>query len=184
MNALASPLLGFLLVLMSIACMHSYVMAEDEEKDLGRQMIVTLMLKRTVHSLISLISVSRRQRMPMGRKKSWTISFELEQVDCDVPGKTKSSYTLSLCTSQHEAPRLTHLPLYIWRLEGASLMAHWLCFTLIPSSYSTTGSTELATTPPPLPLLSLPFSPPLLALSSAELITCTTVVHPFSEHIT
>ncbi|CAN6903535.1 unnamed protein product, partial [Brassica oleracea] len=57
-------------LLMSIACMHSYVMAEDEEKDLGRQMIVTLMLKRTVHSLISLISVSRRQRMPMGRKKS------------------------------------------------------------------------------------------------------------------
>ncbi|CDY38058.1 BnaCnng09190D [Brassica napus] len=123
--------------------MHSYVMAEDEEKDLGRQMIVTLMLKRTVHSLISLI------RCPWGGKNP---------------------------------PRLTHLPLYIWRLEGASLMAHWLCFTLIPSSYSTTGSTELATTPPPLPLLSLPFSPPLLALSSAELIT--SVVHPFSEHIT
>nr|VDC64671.1 unnamed protein product [Brassica rapa] len=55
-------------LLMSIACMHSHVMAEDEEKDLGRPMIVTLMLKRTVHSLISQISASR-QRMPIGRKK-------------------------------------------------------------------------------------------------------------------
>ena len=65
---------------MSIACMHSHVMAEDEEKDLGRPMIVTLMLKRTVHSLISQISASR-QRMPIGRKKIVGNIVELEQVD-------------------------------------------------------------------------------------------------------
>ncbi|CAF2117182.1 unnamed protein product [Brassica napus] len=159
MNALASPLLGFLLVLMSIACMHSYVMAEDEEKDLGRQMIVTLMLKRTVHSLISLISVSRRQRMPMGRKKSWTISFELEQVDCDVPGKTKSSYTLSLCTSQHEAPRLTHLPLYMEtrrsQPHGSLALLHADPVELLYYWFYRARHDSTTTS-----LLSLPFSPP------------------------
>ncbi|WZZ84229.1 hypothetical protein YC2023_104801 [Brassica napus] len=62
MNALASPLLGFPLVLMSIACMHSYVMAEDEEKDLGRQMIVTLMLKRTTHTPSPVYMETRRSQ--------------------------------------------------------------------------------------------------------------------------
>ncbi|KAG2260510.1 hypothetical protein Bca52824_079804 [Brassica carinata] len=70
--------------------MHSYVITEDEEKDLGRQMIVTLMLWRIVHSQISWISVSR-QRVPMGTKKFMDNLVDLEQVDQDAPATTKSS---------------------------------------------------------------------------------------------
>lgn len=50
--------------------MYSYVMVEDEGKDLGRPMIVTLM-HAVENSLISWISVSR-QRMPMGHGEEKT----------------------------------------------------------------------------------------------------------------
>ncbi|KAH0913755.1 LOW QUALITY PROTEIN: hypothetical protein HID58_037076 [Brassica napus] len=165
------------LVLMSIACMHSHVMAEDEEKDLGRPMIVTLMLKRTVHSLISQISASR-QRMPIGRKKIVGNIVEAsglrrtwdDQIILNTPlmylanmKLPDSSHLLLYMESRRSQP---HGSLALLHAGPVELLYYW--FYRAPHDSTTTSST-LAT------ILTT-------TLSSAELIT--SVVHPFAEHIT
>ncbi|KAL1202320.1 Protein CER1-like 1 [Cardamine amara subsp. amara] len=64
---------------LAMTSMHSYVTSEGEEKDLGRLLIVVLMLWRIVHSQIW-ISVSR-QMTATGRKKIVDKPIEFEQVD-------------------------------------------------------------------------------------------------------
>ncbi|CAH8250746.1 unnamed protein product [Arabidopsis lyrata] len=161
-----SPLGSFKYLLVAplvMASMHSYVTAAvDEEKDLSRLMIVVLMLWRIVHSQIW-ISVSR-QRTAKGTNKIVYKPIEFEQVDRERTWDDQIIFnTLLMYLANIKLPGASHLP--PWRLDGAILMAllhAGVPLLLVPQS-----------SPPPFPLLSLPFSPPFLH----------SVVHPFAEHI-
>ncbi|ESQ36861.1 hypothetical protein EUTSA_v10007056mg [Eutrema salsugineum] len=154
-----------------MASMHSYVTAEDEEKDLGRLAIVALMLWRIVHSQIW-ISVAR-QRTAMGRKKIVDKPIEFEQVDRERTWDDQIIFnTLLMYLANFKLPGSCRLPL--WRLDGAILMAllhagpveflyYWFHRALhhhfLYSRYHSHHHSSIVTEP------------------------ITSVVHPFAEHI-
>ncbi|CAL9218263.1 unnamed protein product [Arabidopsis halleri] len=153
-----SPLGGYKYLLvapLAMASIHSYVTAEEEEKDLARLLIIALTLWRIVHSQIW-ISVSRH-KTAKGRKRIVDKSIEFEQVDRGPWDDQIIFNTLFMFLVNNKLSGCSRIPL--WRLDGAILMSHdytscWsrpVLILLVPQS-----------SPPPLPLLSLPFSPPLL----------------------
>ncbi|CAH2071603.1 unnamed protein product, partial [Thlaspi arvense] len=157
-----SPLGSFKYLLVApfvMSSMHSYVTAEDEEKDLWRLMIVALLLWRIIHSQIW-ISVSR-QRTVVGRRKIVDKHIiEFEQVDRVIFN------TLHMYLANMKLPGFSRLPLR--RLDGAILVAllhagpvEALHHHFLYSRYHSHHHSSIATEP----------------------ITCTTVVHPFAEHI-
>ncbi|KFK42593.1 hypothetical protein AALP_AA1G015500 [Arabis alpina] len=169
-----SPLGSFKYLLVAplvIASMHSYVTSEEDEKDLGRLLIVALMLWRIVHSLIW-ISVSR-QRTAKGRKKIVDKPIEFEQVDRERTWDDQIIFnTLLMYLAIMKLPGAARLPL--WRPDGAILMAllhagpveflyYWFHRALhhhfLYSRYHSHHHSSIVTEP------------------------ITSVVHPFAEHI-
>ncbi|EOA39450.1 hypothetical protein CARUB_v10012639mg [Capsella rubella] len=169
-----SPLGGFKYLLVApfaLASMHSYITAEEEEKDLGRMLIVALMLWRMVHCQIW-ISVSR-QKTAKGRNKIVDKPIEFEQVDRERSWDDQIIFnTLLMYLLNNKLPGSSRLPL--WRLDGAILIAllhagpveflyYWFHRALhhhfLYSRYHSHHHSSIVTEP------------------------ITSVVHPFAEHI-
>ncbi|XP_019082877.1 PREDICTED: protein CER1-like 1 isoform X3 [Camelina sativa] len=169
-----SPLGDFkylLVVPLAIASIISYMTAEEEEKDLGRMLIVALMLWRIVHSQIW-ISVSR-QKTAKGTKKIVYKPIEFEQVDRERSWDDQIIFnTLFMYLLNSKLPGSSRIP--IWRLDGAILIAlihagpveflyYWFHRALhhhfLYSRYHSHHHSSIVTKP------------------------ITSVVHPFAEHI-
>ncbi|CAA0405287.1 unnamed protein product [Arabidopsis thaliana] len=153
-----SPLGGFkfLVAPLAIASIHSYVTAEEEEKDLWRLMIVAMMLWRIFTA----------------RYGSWTSPLSSSKWTESNLGTTKSSSTRSSCissTTNSQAARVS-LPSHHHVLL--------FYFILFPSSSYTTGSTDLSTTTSSTLVTILTTTPP-----SSPSPSRVSVVHPFAEHI-
>ncbi|XP_010480305.1 PREDICTED: protein CER1-like 1 isoform X1 [Camelina sativa] len=169
-----SPLGGFkylLVVPLAIGSIYSYMTAEEEEKDLGRMLIVALMLWRIVHSQIW-ISVSRK-KTAKGTKKIVDKPIEFEQVDRERSWDDQIIFnTLFMYLLNSKLPGSSRVP--IWRLDGAILIAlvhagpveflyYWFHRALhhhfLYSRYHSHHHSSIVTEP------------------------ITSVVHPFAEHI-
>ncbi|CAA7045297.1 unnamed protein product [Microthlaspi erraticum] len=154
-----------------MSSIHSYATVKDEEKDLGRLLIVVLMMWRIVHSQIW-ISVSR-QRTAMGRKKIVDKPIEFEQVDRERTWDDQILFnTLLIYIANIILPGSACLP--VWRLDGVIFMAllhagpveflyYWFHRALhhhfLYSRYHSHHHSSIVTEP------------------------ITSVVHPFAEHI-
>ncbi|KAG7653932.1 putative domain Wax2 C-terminal [Arabidopsis suecica] len=169
-----SPLGGYKYLLvapLAMASIHSYVTAEEEEKDLARLLIIALTLWRIVHSQIW-ISVSRH-KTAKGRKKIVDKPIEFEQVDRERSWDDQIIFnTLFMYLVNNKLPGCSRIPL--WRLDGAILMAilhagpveflyYWFHRALhhhfLYSRYHSHHHSSIVTEP------------------------ITSVVHPFAEHI-